>query len=125
MFTCEVHCLQALQHMRAHLVIKPWVFVKFLIYTYLRYREKHGKYYLLGCCHLQTCKAVVNMLKMGLAQRQSFMVVPTTGMHWYPSSYSSLSFYIKRVPLLLFACKLHCLQTFEHTNAHWVMKIWV
>ena len=35
------------------------------------------------CCCLQTCKSVVNMLIMGLALRQSLMIVPTTGILLY------------------------------------------
>ena len=31
------------------------------------------------CCHLQTCKSVVNMLIMGLALRQSLIVVSAIG----------------------------------------------
>ena len=47
----------------------------------LRYGEKHGKDVLIaagGFCCLRSCKSVINMLIMGLALRQSLMVLPTS-----------------------------------------------
>ena len=41
--------------------------------------------------HLQTCKAVVNILIMGSVLRQSLMVVPTTGIFLY-AQYISLHY---------------------------------
>ena len=61
------------------------------------------------CCCLQTCNSGLNMLIMGLLFRKSLMIISID-----ISPFSCIT----RVPLLLFTCKLHCLQIFEHTNAY-------
>ena len=45
--------------------------------------EKHGKDTVGMCCCLQACNSVLNMLIIGLALRQSLMVVSTTGILLY------------------------------------------
>ena len=70
---------------------------------------------LISCGYVLLFTKVVNLSIMGLGLRQSLMVLSTTGMEKY----------ISCVPLLLFTCKLHCLQTFEHANAYCIIKVFV
>ena len=80
----------------------------------LRYREKHVKDV---CCCLQTCNSVVYVLVMGLVLGQNLMVTSTTGILLY---IPFIMYYGSA--LLLFICKIHCLQTFEHMSALWAIK---
>ena len=66
------------------------------------------------CVHIHS---VVNELVMGLILGQSLMFISNTGIVLYPKVYS---FY--NGSALLFTCKLHCLQTFEHTSELLVFK---
>ena len=90
-------------------------------YTYLlrclRYREKHVKDV---CCCLQTCNSVVYVVVMGLVLGQSLMVISTT-VSCYMQKYLPFIMYYGSA-LLLFICKIHCLQTFEHMSALWAIK---
>ena len=83
----------------------------------LRYREKHVKHV---CCCLQTCNSVVYVVVMGLVLGQSLMVISTMGILLYAKVSPLIMYYGS--PLLLFICKLHCLQIFEHMSALWAIN---
>ena len=82
----------------------------------LRYRGKTFKVAVGVCCCLQTCNPVLNVLIMAFGLRQSLIVIFTTGILLHAKVC------ITRAPLLLFTRSLHCLQIFEHTNAHCTIK---
>ena len=62
------------------------------------------------CCCLKTCNSVVNMLMMGLVLGPSLMVISITGILLYAKYFPFIMYYGSE--LLLFTCKLHCLQIF-------------
>ena len=55
---------------------------------------------------------------MGLVLGQSLMFISNTGIVLYPKVYP----FYNGSALLLFTCKLHCLQTFEHMSEILVFK---
>ena len=73
------------------------------------------------CCCLQTFNSVVNMSVMGLVLGPSLSVISDMGILLYMWEYLPFIKYYGSA-LLLFACKLHCLQIFEH-SANWAIKV--
>ena len=69
------------------------------------------------CCCLHIL-SVVNVLVMGRVLGQSLMFISTMSILLY----SKVCPLYNGSALLLFTCKLHCLQTFEHTSAILAIK---
>ena len=63
------------------------------------------------------------MLVMGLALGPGLMVISINGILLYAKV--SLFIIYNGNALLLFTCKLHCLQTFQHMSANWAIKVFV
>ena len=86
----------------------------------LRYQEKHVKD---ACCCLQTCNSDVYVVVKGLALAKFCGHI----YHGYPvimQKYFPFIMYYGSA-LLLFMCKIHCLQTIEHMSALWAIKAYV
>ena len=68
-----------------------------------------------GCCCLQRCKSVVNLLIMGLAHSQSLVVICTTDILMQKYISPLYKYYIQECLCWVFTCntKVHCLQTPE------------
>ena len=72
------------------------------------------------CCCLQLIfNSVVYVLLMWLVLGKSLMVISTTGILLYAKV---SPFIMYNGSALLFTPKVHCLQTYEHRTALWVIK---
>ena len=79
---------------------------------------------------LISCGYMLLFMNMQLSCKQVSDVVSTWAKfdghiyHGYPAMQKYLPF-IMYCELLLFTCKVNCLQTFEHMYAHWAIKVYV